>query len=144
MIEFKNLTFEIEDGKIFLSRIGNLSGLHSRIAEVQLAGENKITDMGVKMVNSSEGPHLVYDVHAVEGDTLCIIQRSTLVKVETLFTTYPDTNALRVQTVVRNISTAPLVLEEVSAFAFTGFPFDSDFTRLFRDTIRNVSLFAAT
>ena len=53
MLQFRNLCFEFENGKLFLTQLGNLSGLHSRIAEVQLAGENKITDMGTKMVKSS-------------------------------------------------------------------------------------------
>ena len=129
MIQFNNVTFKIEDGKVFLTRIGNLSGLHSPIAEVQLAGENKITDMGLKMANSSEGQRLVYDGHDIIGDTLRIVQHSDLVQVETRFTAYPDTNALRVRTVVKNRSNAPLVLEEVSAFTFTGIPFASNFTR---------------
>ena len=129
MIEFKNLTFDVRDGKIFLTRMGNLTDLHSRIAEVQLAGENKVTDMGAKMVNSSEGPRLVFDAYSTDLDTLHIYQHSDLVELETRFTTYSDTNAVRVQTVVKNISTTPLVLEEVSAFAFTGVPFNSNFTR---------------
>lgn len=129
MLQFRNLSFEIENGKLFLTRLGNLSGLHSRIAEVQLAGENKVTDMGTKMVKSSEGMGLSYDSHHVEGDTLRIIQRSALVEVETRFTAFDDTNALRVQTLVTNHSDAQIVLEEVSAFTFTGLPYQSCFTR---------------
>ena len=79
MIEFKNLAFEIGEGKIFLNCIGNLFGLHSRIADVHLVGENKVTDMGAKMANSSEGPRLVFDAYNIEDDTLYIFQHSDLV-----------------------------------------------------------------
>lgn len=129
MFEFRNSAFEIQDDKILLTKIGNLTSLHSPIAQVQIAGENKVTDMGTKMVNSSEGLRLKYASHRVDGDTLTISQRSDMVEVETRFTAYGDTNALRIQTTVRNASKSALVLEEVSAFAFTGIPFESTFTR---------------
>ena len=129
MLKFKNLTFEIQGDKILLTQIGGLSDLRSRIAEVQIAGENKNTDMGAKMVNSSEGPRLSYLECMEDGNVLHIIQRSDLVEVVTKFTTYDVTNAIRIQTEVKNISTAPLVLEEVSAFAVFGIPFNSEFTR---------------
>lgn len=129
MLQFRNLCFEIENGKLFLTQLGNLSGLHSRIAEVQLAGENKITDMGTKMVKSSEGMRLSYHSHCTNEDSLHIIQRSDFVEVETRFTAYDDTNSLRIVSVVKNISAQSIVLEDVSAFTFTGIPYASDFTR---------------
>ena len=129
MITFANLAFEIENGKIFLTKIGNLSGLRSRIVEVQISGGNKNTDTGTKMVNSSEGLQSQYHGHTVTADTLTITQRSNLLEIQTRFTSYADTNALRVQSLVTNISDDVQVLEEVSSFTFTGIPYASDFTR---------------
>ena len=129
MITFKNLTFVTEDNKIFLTSLGNLKNLHSGIAQVQVTGGNKITDMGTKMVNSSEGLKLEYCSHRVDGNVLTICQKTDLVEVITEFTAFDDTNALRVKTKVKNISSEAIVLEEVSAFVVTGIPFNSEFTR---------------
>ena len=129
MISFKNLNFQIENNKVFLCDFGLLHGLKSRIAEVQLAGGNKITDMGTKMVNSSEGLLLQYHSHNQDEAKLQIVQRSERTEVTTTFESYEDTNALRIHTAVKNISAEPVVLEEVSSFVFTGLPFDSAFTR---------------
>ena len=129
MLEFRQLSFEMEENKLFLTRMGNLSGLHSAIAEVQVAGENKDTHMGAKMVSSSEGLRLQYVRHSICGNCLSVVQRSALVEVETCFTAYDDTNALRIFTTVTNISDVAIVLEEVSAFTFCGIPKDGEFTR---------------
>lgn len=53
-----NLKFKIENDVIKLVKCGNMENLQSRFAEVQLAGGNKDSHMGVKMVNSSEGLQL--------------------------------------------------------------------------------------
>ena len=129
MLAFHNLSFEIRNDKIFLTKLGNLSPLNSKIAEVQLAGGNKVTDMGTKMVKSSEGLCLRYHSHRIVDDTLYIVQRSNFVEVETRFTVFADTNALQICTRVTNISAEQIVLEEVSAFTVTGIPYESDFTR---------------
>lgn len=129
MPDFKNLSFEIQDGKFILTKLGNLCGLKSGIAQVQVAGENKDSHMGAKMANSSEGKRLQYVCHAIEDNVLSVLQWSDLVQVETRFTSYDDTNALRICTVVTNISADPIVLEEVSAFTFSGIPVDGAFTR---------------
>jgi len=119
-IKFGLMTFLIENGNIFLTQVGNfVNNEKRRFCEVQIAGENKISHMGVKMVNSSEGPKLRYVSHTVDGDKLTIIQRSELVEVTTLFTSFGDCNAFRVKTFVKNISPAPFVLEEVSAFVLS-------------------------
>ena len=129
MINFHNISFEIAEDKIYISQLGMLKNLHSGFAEVQIAGENKPTHMGVKMASSSEGGRLAYCCHCVRGDVLTIAQKSDLVEVVTTFTSYDDTNALRISTKVRNISSKSITLEEVSAFTFTGIKFDSTFTR---------------
>lgn len=129
MVKRKNVSFEVVDGMVFISELGDLKNLHSNFAEVQIAGENKNTDMGGKMVHSSEGRRLMYHSHWIDDDIISVVQRSELVEVTTTFTTYNDTSALRVITTVKNISQSSLVLEEVSAFTFTGISFNSSFTR---------------
>ena len=121
-ILFKNLLFSIRDNKIFLEKFGNLHITNgSNFVEVQISGENKPSHLGAKMINSSEGYRLHYISHTQTENTLEIVQKSDLVEVKTLFTAYEDTNAVRVYTEVKNISSEEIVLEEVSAFVLTGF-----------------------
>ena len=144
MLDFRNISFEITDGKIRITRFGNLENLHSNFAEVQIAGENKISYMGAKMACTSEGSKLEYVSHDLCGDIFTVTQRSSLIEISTRFTTYGDTNALRVSTSVRNISTEPIVLEEVSAFAVTGIPFNSEFTRFLQGHHKHCKLHRET
>ena len=119
-IVFKDLAFEIIDSKILLTRCGNISFAGYGFAEVQIAGENKDTHMGAKMVKSSEGARLFYHAHTQTENRLEIVQRSKLVEVKSVFEGYADTSAVRIHTEVKNISTQALVLEEVSAFMAVG------------------------
>lgn len=120
-IRFQNLLFQITDGKLRLTDCGHF---HSErglgIAEVQIAGENKPTHMGAKLIRSSEGGRLRYVSHEMTEHTLCITQESELVRVRTVFDAYEDTNAIRAHTEVENLSAEPLVLEEVSALVLGG------------------------
>lgn len=119
-ITFKSLTFSEDEGALLLTACGNQKDLHSCFAEVTVAGENKKTHMGSKLVSSSEGWRLRYVSHTVRDNVLEIVQESPVVRVKSVFTTYDDTNAVRVRTEVTNITQEPIVLEEVSAFALTG------------------------
>ncbi len=121
MLEFHNIRFNLEAEKIKIADFGCLTGLNSGFAEVQVAGENKNTHLGVKMIRSSESGRLTYVSHTVAGNTLTVVQESPLVQVQSDFTVYDDTNAIRVRTTVTNISSSPITLEEVSAFCITGF-----------------------
>lgn len=120
-ISFNNLIFIIEDCKIYLKKFCGLE-IDSRhgFIEVQIAGENKDTHLGVKTANSSEGGRLQYVSHSVKSNVLTIIQKSDLIEVKTVFTAYDDTNAVRIYTEVKNISGENIVLEEVSAISFYG------------------------
>lgn len=120
MLQFKNLSFSLEENIIKLQKAECFSALDSGIVQVQIAGENKDTHMGAKMVNSSEAYRLTYRSHIASGNTLTVVQESPNVRCETVFEGYDDTNAIRVHTVVTNITDAPIVLEEVSAFCLTG------------------------
>ena len=132
---FANISFEIVNERIFITQVGNFAkGIYRPFAEVQIAGENKITHMGVKMINSSEGEKLKYISHEEKDGVLTVVQESELVRVTTFFTNYGDCDAVRIKTSVENISSNPLVLEEVSSFVLHGIgshmtPDKIDFTR---------------
>ena len=121
MLEFHNIRFTIEEQKIKIADFGCLTGLNSGFAEVQIAGENKNTHLGAKMIRSSESDRLTYVSHRIAGNTLTVVQESPFVQVQSDFTVYDDTNTIRVRTTVTNISSSPVILEEVSAFCITGF-----------------------
>lgn len=121
MIDFQSLQFFIQGNKIRLTKIGAISNPDGgKFVEVQIAGENKDTHLGAKMVRSSESERLCYVSHERTKNTLKIVQRSALIEVTTVFTTYDDTNAIRVYTEVKNITGAEIILEEVSAFVAVG------------------------
>ena len=108
------------DNALKLQKAECFSELDSSVVQVQIAGQNKDTHMGVKMVNSSEAGGLAYISHTISCNTLTVVQESSNVRCETVFEGYDDTNAIRVHTVVTNIADAPIVLEEVSAFCLSG------------------------
>lgn len=116
-ITFGQLQFEIENERIYLLSSQNK---RSNFAEVQVCGENKDTHMGAKMANSSEGNRLRYVSHAQTENTLEIVQKSDLIEVKTVFSSYENTNAIRIYTEVKNIADEEIVLEEVSAFVLKG------------------------
>ena len=118
---FGRLTFKIEENRIFISEafgMKNTGGFG--FAEVQIAGENKPLNMGIKMVSSSEGDRLLYLSHKIEGDRLEIIQSSRLIEVKTVFTNDGDTNAISVFNEIKNISKNELIIEEASSFVLNG------------------------
>ena len=114
-IHFKNLSFVICDGRIFLA---NVEGKLFPFVQVQVAGENKAT--GAKMIHTSEGDRLQYVAHELQENRLEIVQRSVLVETKTVFQGYDDTTAVRIYTEIKNISRLEIVLQEVSAFVYGG------------------------
>ena len=121
MFQFKDLTFEISDDKIYLARVGNIAVSDGNgFCEVQIAGENKNSHLGVKMINSSEGGRLKYVSHEITDGKLEILQKSELVEVTTRFVSHTDSNAFQVTSEVKNISHESIVLEEVSSFVMFG------------------------
>ena len=76
-INFRFLHFEIKDKKITMN--------NKPFAEIQIAGENKDSHLGNKMVLSSEGRRLNYLSHSQEENALTIYQQSDLVLVKTVF-----------------------------------------------------------
>ena len=120
MLNFKNLSFAVAENKVTLQNADRFSALDCGFVQVQIAGENKDTHMGVKMLRSSEAGRLTYKTHTISGNTLTVVQESPNVQCQTVFRCYDDTNAIRVHTVVTNITDQPIVLEEVSAFSVYG------------------------
>jgi len=120
-IRFSQLKFEIIDNKIFLSEVGSFAQSEGRgFCELQIAGENKCSHLGVKMVNSSEADKLCYVSHTLTDNKLVIVQRSALAEVETAFISYGDCKAVQISTRVTNIANEPIVLEGVSSLVFSG------------------------
>ena len=120
MLKFKNIVFSPENSAITLEKLGFFCDLNSGFVQVQIAGENKDTHMGAKMMRSSEAGKLSYKNHTISENTMTVVQESPNVRCKIVFETYDDTNAIRVHTVVTNMTNAPIVLEEVSAFCLTG------------------------
>ena len=120
-IAFKSLLFTIEKNCVFLRKMGLFTCKNNNgFVEVHIAGEHKKVRAGAKMIASSEGYRLKYVSHCQAENCLEIVQKSDLVEVKTTFFSFEDTNAIRVFTEVKNISPQEIVLEEVSAFVFTG------------------------
>ena len=112
-IKFNDLIFEIKNERVLLN--------NHPFSEIQVCGENKDTHLGAKMTNSSEGKHLKYVSHTYSERNLEIVQQSNIVRVKTVFSSYENTNAIRIHTEVENIAQDDIVLEEVSSFVFSGF-----------------------
>jgi len=118
-INFRDLKFEVTDGKVELRGFGAVNcGEDSGFCEIQIAGENKQTHMGMKPACSSEGSRLTYVSHELSGDKLTVVQKSELVSAATVFEYMTDAKAFRARTEVTNISDGDIVLEDVSALLF--------------------------
>ena len=121
VIQFKEIIIEIINGKALLKKCGNLRANGGQVCvEVQIAGEDKPSHMGVKMANSSEGWRLEYLSHTVTDTSLILKQRSEWIETTTVFSAYEDCNAIRIYTEVKNISQNPITIEEVSSFICGG------------------------
>lgn len=121
MFSFHHMDFTLTDGNIRIARMGNLENLNSDFVQVHLAGEHKDSHLGSKMIVSSEGGRLHYVSHTINGDELTVVQESPFIRATTVFTAYPDTNAIRIVSGITNISEEPVIVEEASAFCLTGF-----------------------
>ena len=125
-INFKDLEFQIVDGRIFLTKCGNIAKKDGEelgfftFCEVSISGENKNTHLGAKMALSSEWEKLRYVSHVQTDDLLEIVMRSEKVEAKVVFNGYSDTNAVRVHTEYTNVCQEEIWLEEASAFTVLG------------------------
>lgn len=117
-IKFKWLKFVVHGDKIDVADgySGGETPERCNFAEVNVAGDNKPSHMGVKLSPSSEGSVLKYVSHEIKGDALFIVQKSDKIEAVTEIKSYEGTSALRVNTTVKNISEEDIVLEGVSSF----------------------------
>jgi hypothetical protein len=95
-IDFRDLQFEINAGKVRMRRFGCVDcGPGGVFTEIQIAGENKPSHMGMKAACSSEGGRLNYAGHSMDECTLTIMQESALVRVDTVFEYRTDAKVFR-------------------------------------------------
>lgn len=121
MIDFGSLKFEITGDIIKIIQCGDFTNkAGTSFVEVQIAGENKPTHMGAKMVSSSEGAKLKYVSHTLSDKRLEVTQKSEKILVKTVFEQTNHASAFCAYTEVENISNEDIVLEDVSAIVIGG------------------------
>lgn len=111
-ILIKKLKITVENGR---ATVGGLP-----FVEAQICGEDKDSHFGAKMVHSSEGVRFKYVSHALENGKLVVVQRSEKLEATTTFA-FGNYDGYAVNTVYKNVSGEPIVLEEVSTFVLGGF-----------------------
>lgn len=132
---FGILEFIVEDGKIYLFKIGDKELLKLKknaddtgkteivnkkgFLDISTSDEVKKNELNVKFGQS--GRELDYAGHNEKGNVLEITQKSHKLEAITVFEKYDDCNTLRIKTKVKNITDKPLVLNTVSAFSLYGF-----------------------
>jgi len=114
------LTFRVlEDGRVALVR--NYGEDHTEkadrhakmpFAEAELAGGS--TSGTINMHGAEASDALRYVSHEENGDVLSIVQRSAVMEITTRLTRYADTNVVRAQQTVRNISDEDICLESAN------------------------------
>ncbi len=105
-MNFGRLKFSLDDDKI------RLNGY--QFAEIGIAGRNKISHLGSKLINSSESKTFVYISGKTDKNRLTVVQKNDLIEVVSVFESYSDGNAFSVTHAVKNISDRPITLTNVS------------------------------
>lgn len=116
--EFGNLHFSIINQKITLSLGSGGAGVPFR--EVQIAGENKDSHLGAKLIKTSQGEALKFVKKTLTQNSLKIEQQSDKIISETVFTSYDDGSAVRISGKIKNISGKDIVIEEAPAIVLGG------------------------
>lgn len=114
---FGPLCFKEEGGKIACSLNGEL---YYPFAEAQIAGEDKNTHLGAKLISSSEEPRLGFVSKEEREGSLRIVQESELLRVETLFQRFPGSEAIRVSARLSSLAEEDIVLEEAPIIVLGG------------------------
>lgn len=114
-ISFGNFTFRVDDEKrIFLlhnplKRDDVVASRPEAFSVLEILG-------GANCVNAQTyldtGCDLKYVSHTLQDDTLTIIRRSHILETESVFTRYDNTDAIRVQQIIRNITDQDICLEQ--------------------------------
>ena len=133
--EFGVLEFEVDNSKIYVSKIGDkelpeekifttvLEGtkIEKRKGFLDIATANEVGSSEFKTEFSDTGKQLKYFKHEIKGDVLYVTQQGEKIQTLTTFHKYSDNNTLRINTTVTNISHEPIILTNVSAFSLYGF-----------------------
>lgn len=115
-MKFGFLEFETLDNQTYLTSHCGYKTEPQAFTEVQIAGENSRSHMNGKSVRSSEWDKLKYVFFDLSGNKLTIVRQSDKVRVETVFESFSDGNAIRVHNVLTNVSGEDIVLENVPVF----------------------------
>ena len=115
--EFGHLFFNCENERIKLSLDGRV---YFSFSEVQVAGENKDSHFGAKLICSSEGIKLRYVSKEINDNILVITQKSDKIIVKTVFEKFEDTSAIRIFSEITNTSNEEIVLEEAPIIVVGG------------------------
>jgi len=123
-IKFRDLIFEVTDDNSIILKSYYGIGLETdsiyykthNFVEVQVLGENKNSHLGNNLANSSEGLNFKYVSHELNDNSLIIKLKSNLILATVNIFGYDDTNTIRVNTEIENISDEPLTIEELSIF----------------------------
>ena len=125
LIHFKNLQFQITEGRIYLTSFGGMrSGANQAsllpLTELQTAGGNAQTVCPSLTPGSSESRTLRYVSHKVQGNRFTILERNERWEVKTCFIAYPDANAIAVEKSVKNIAPTKQTMERVCSLLLNG------------------------
>lgn len=107
---FKNLYFNIENKKITLSLTEN--GVYAPFSEVQIAGENKDSHLGAKLIKTSQSAALEFVNKVQTENYLEIEQQSDKINVKTIFSAKNGCSAVRIYSIIKNTSGSDIVIEE--------------------------------
>ncbi len=131
-IEFGALTFAIADnGEVALTKcyhVDNSEHLDAKkdlfFFEFDLAGGSSTGTY--RMSSSAETAKLRYVSHSIDGNVLTLVLASNRVKTTSVFTRYEDTNAIRIQHRIENITQDKICLEMTNTFKLH---FGNDFVK---------------
>lgn len=102
----------------------------NRLVEVHLSGGNQNDHHFAKHTGSSESFSLKYvrneEIYVEDGTIFYIEQENDKINVKTYFRFYHGIEAFKTWSVVKNISSSPIVLEHVSSFNFLGLGNEED------------------
>ncbi len=146
VINFTNLGFTVKDDFITMGGVPFI--------EIGVAGRNKLSRLGSKLVKSSETPTLKYVTHKIVNGSLYITQRNDIIEVITEFKNYGSDSVVSMNISVKNISEKPITIVNASFVYPLGVTFERcnqvEFTRFVQghhsecqprtDTLENLGL----
>lgn len=119
---WKEITFGVENGKIYIKKFADVAENHSQLpfVELQLCGRDHPSNVAAKSVRCSESESLRYVSHAIEENALTITQANEYCEVKTRFKAFDDTDAVQIYIEVRNTAAQPVAVELLSAVVLCG------------------------